>query len=857
MIPSKPHLLIAVTFCAGVLLVPWLFGGNLPFVRSVALALIGLFLAIKLLSPSNWIGTPTKLEFAAMLLMLLGIGWSILQLVPFSGETISEYVPATRRRLAVLVLAISTFFVASNLFRNQALIPWVMAAIAFNGVLLTFFGLAQSVSDTDKLFWSVELIHGGQPFGPFVNGNNAGGYLIMCFASANFFLAMRFYRALHRSQSEQVMDDRTVSEKLLHGIGESFARTDPQSLYVIAGIAVTAAGVAASLSRGAMVALAVAIVVGWSMLFRRNIASAAVSVLIIGCGIGLLLWTQQGDEIASNISSLTKLEKAAPNRISHWQDSFTYATSYMPFGSGLGTYNIMYQPFQDTTFNRWFKYAENQYLETFAELGVPGITLLLGVLATGLIACIRLMGQPDSTSKAIGLSGLICVVGQSVAAFFDFGWFIPANMILFATMMGIVFGQLNFGRSASLVANHGRPKKPLMMARVFSLILLLLSGWATYEYSAVDCREACRKFYERFEPLRDNDKISFYQQLAEHSVKVRPDDARAHYQLALNYTLQYRWAASELMYDEVIQAQEDYINEVKASDPEAVPDEQPEFTLQTAWERSALLALHRTAWAAKRENPMILEQIRNSEPVVDYLRPAWNELKLAHESLENLWFIEIALAQLCVLMDQEDIEQPLIENAIKDSLDSSKVLYIAGSLYQHAGHSEAAYQAWNQCLQQTRDFDVPIFQTCRMEVPLKPFFEEVLPNDPFYRLWVAKKFFGSDADALLKTLLLQHTKAKIQNKNLPEAEFNYVLGEIEYLTGDYPAAISHLELALKLEKHQVKWRIQLARALIAVKLYEQAITELNICEFYQGDHQMACQRLLRQAKKLRMNSYKG
>ena len=856
MIYNQLSISLAFVFGLGVLATPWYIGGNVPPLRTAGLAASACILLVMVLFPRKTLGTPTKLGLWLKAVLIIGIAWSAVQLISIGDESLSQYQAATRQRLCVLILAVSVFFAASHIFRYQALVPWAFAAVSLNGVLITFFGLAQTVSESDKLYWSVELIHGGQPFGPFVNGNNAGGYLIMCFAAANYFLALHIFRTLHQQQNAQVLSEKTTIQKLATSIGRSFARTEPQVLYIIAAVAVTAAGVAASLSRGAIVSLAIAVVVGWGLMFRRNLAFAAISILIVSAGIGLIFWTQQTEAIATNLESLTDLSNAAPNRLSHWEDSLAYSQAYLPYGSGLGTYNIFYMQFQDTTFNRWFKYAENQYLETLAELGIPGITILFSVLALGLIGCLKLLKKPDSASRAVGISGLICWVGQCTAAVFDFGWFIPGNMFLFATMMGIVFSQLNWSWSASNIAKRDQPMFPRTLTRIMAAILAILCVWATYEYSAVDCREACRRFYERFAPSEHRNDLPFYGRLSEYAVSIRPDDAQAHYQRALNHTLQYRCEAADNIVAEVELARQEYLDNFRKQNPESQPPEQPDFTFEMAWERTTLLGLQRVAWAANKENVAILDQIRSSPPIDDHLKPAWDHLKQARQLFDKYWYVDIGLAQLSLLMGELENEEAYIDDAIRKSLGSSKMLYAGGILYQQSDHPEKAYQAWSRCLSQTRKYDQPIIDFCKTEIPIADFFDRVLPTEPFFRLWAAKKYFGGEGDLLVKKLLLRHTKMKLDRHNLPESELNFVMGEIEQLSGNHPVSISYYRRALELEKHRVEWRIQLARSLIAAEMFEQAITELNLCELYHGDHQLICQRLLRQVKKLRIKKLK-
>ena len=190
---SKIATFLAVALGIGLVALPWLLGGNLPPVRTVAIGITGLSLLGLVCLPSL-IGSPTRIGLLMKCVLLTGIGYAALQLVP-SMATYSSYPSASRARLCEVILGVGVFVAASSIFTNRKTIPYLFGLIAFNGVLLTFVGIAQSVSSSDKVLGIYELIQGGEPFGPFVNGNNAGGYLLLCFAAAIFFLARRVFQS--------------------------------------------------------------------------------------------------------------------------------------------------------------------------------------------------------------------------------------------------------------------------------------------------------------------------------------------------------------------------------------------------------------------------------------------------------------------------------------------------------------------------------------------------------------------------------------------------------------------------------------------------------------------------------------
>ena len=992
-------------------------------------------------------------------ILLASVAYVGLTLIPLGEAVSTNYPAATRSRLCELLLGISTCFVASVVFRNQKLLPWFFGLVALNGVLITFFGLAQSVSNTDKLFWVYELIHGGQPYGPFVNGNNAGGYLLLCFAAANFFLAQRVFRSQHVNNNKNNFGFETktsVFQSAIKLIGQTFANLETRQMYMLAAVAMIAAGVLATISRGAAVALILSIFIGWGLLFRRSLAFGAVSLIVIAGGIGVLTWTQQGDAVVSSLGTLSDVESSSRNRIAHWQDAWQYTTDHQPLGSGLGTYGVMYPSYQTTWhFKRWFKHAENQYLETLAELGVPGLLLLLLVIGFVVAGSIRLLSMPDSNSRAVGLTGLIAIVSQIVAGAFDYGLYQPANMLLMAALVGAIFSQLNWNWAAQNVNDHKLASGKARFAWAAMLITTVLTGWATYEYSAVDATTAVRRFTERFDPERDRESIVRFQQLGEYAIGVRPDDSNAHYQLALNHILQYRVAASDGMVAEIqadrkkLQLQIDQItrlelpgkrkNEVvgtvagislrtrvqapatdefededsdegiiriaklpssdeveapeqpefetepavvesdfyiapnpflkkqrpetssvenssvdnfaieRSSDgsrsfetessplqvtklppaiesltnesanevrqelepqlsinddtfdpapipeitaipeasepvqsttpvlPVAVPDTETTMTATSekrkeleillqmlpenyefaqAWERSSLISLHRMAWISKREGETQLEELRTLPLVQQHLTKAWEHLNLAENFCDKYWLTPLRLANLSLLMGHGEKESDFLAKSLERCPKNSDLIFRVALSKHNAGETDTAYELWNKCLNLTREYDEIIIQICRNEVGIKAFFEQVLPSEPYFRIRLAKRYFRSEDDLMIKKLLMVHSKTKVDSHSLPKGERSFVLAEMERISENYPVSLVHFKKALEEENHRYEWRLQFARSLIAVDMYDEAIAELKVCELYHGNHHVICQKLIRMAKRLRMKRFK-
>ena len=101
-----------------------------------------------------------------------------------------------------------------------------------------------------------------------------------------------------------------------------------------------------------------------------------------------------------------------------------------------------------------------------------------------------------------------------------------------------------------------------------------------------------------------------------------------------------------------------------------------------------------------------------------------------------------------------------------------------------------------------------------------------------------------------------HSKSKIDNHDLTDGEKQYAFAEMERISQNYEVSFVHFKKALDLKNHRYDWRMQYARSLLAAEMYDEAIAELKVCELYNGKHLQSCQRLIRQAKRLRMKQFK-
>ena len=129
-----------------------------------------------------------------------------------------------------------------------------------------------------------------------------------------------------------------------------------------------------------------------------------------------------------------------------------------------------------------------------------------------------------------------------------------------------------------------------------------------------------------------------------------------------------------------------------------------------------------------------------------------------------------------------------------------------------------------------------------------------MPAEPYFRIRIARKFFGATEDLLLKKMLLTQTKTSLNKDEFEEAEYKYLMGEMERLCENYQISAIYFKKALELEKRRADWRVQYARCLISSNKFEDAISELKHSKMFHGDHLTTAERLLRMTKRLRIQA---
>jgi O-antigen ligase/tetratricopeptide (TPR) repeat protein len=857
---------IAVLLATSViLLAPWPVGGNYPFVRTLFLGVSALLVLIGLI-----VQFQKEHRLAVSLVWLLipaGIGYAIYQVLP-STQFSSEYPQGSKAVLYSLASAAGFFFASVAIFHQRRMIQSLMLAGAVVGVAVAFVGILQNLAGNGKVLWSYELLYGGVPFGPFVNKNNGAGFLIGCATGAVFFATFQIleWRRINRPHGISLAETKELSRKKkmfnpFTAAVNLLAALEAKHLYSLAALVVLIAGVLLSLSRGGSVGLVIAFTVALAMISISNRWVIVVALFVVAACVGLTAYVEQADSVAGRLSSIAEADDESSPRLLHWADAMPYYKDYWQQGSGLGTYRYKYPEYQQTPFRGKFFHAENVYLETLAELGWFGLTMLTMTAMTIFYHSIKLFRRTSTFDQALGVAGVFCIVGQAACSALDFGIYQPANFAVVGILLGAIVGRAcSPGRSNSgaatknsLLYSIGKPLAAVVLIAI--LAGCVYSVRPSYDVESISKAKRLIRLHERSFG-RDMRKIDQAQQLLFEAEDTLSENWEHAYVLGETYIYQHREKLTKFVIEDIRATQ---LAELQAAADAAVPlrgqehlpkkvieppkvmrDESDDLestlpTYEQFWATSSVPNLHRLLRFTSRSNPAEYLTLRQDPNLVT------EELKLAYECFKKAESrFPLAerpmyrLAQLSVVFDPPETNKQLELDYIAKVLELSKgntgIAYDCGLLALFSGNQKLAIELWSDCILKSQRYEAPIVLFSMQELPLKSFFEEVLPQNPYYLLKISRKYFSEEAQTLPNKLLLVHTKRLINQGEMEPKEKFALLGKAHFLSGEFPEAVNNFRQAINLDPTQFEWRMDFAKSLHAIAEFDEAIKELKICQ---------------------------
>ena len=356
-----------------------------------------------------------------------------------SWRTLSLYPYATKLELLRLLALALLFWVVANHLRTREQVARVVRVIMAVGFLLAIFGIIQNFTWNGRLYWVRELTQGGNPFGPYVNRNHFSGYMEMVIP-----LTVATVMVSAQGQSVRRM---TWRDRLLRWGSPEANRS--MLLFFIALVMVAALLLCGS--RTGLYSFIGSMILFWALVVIRQSTRArswAILAGIVALGFGFAIWIGS-DKVFDTLQILRRgtADPVAQKRLLLWQDTLRIGHDYPWIGSGLNTFQWVYPPYRNPRLYPFtYTHAENDYVQVYAEGGVPLVLILAVSLVTAGTQLLRALWRANDWHVSILgtglLAGLFALLLHSVA---DFNLHIMANAVLFVLLLALAYRVLRFG----------------------------------------------------------------------------------------------------------------------------------------------------------------------------------------------------------------------------------------------------------------------------------------------------------------------------------------------------------------------------------------------------------------------------
>jgi O-antigen ligase len=320
----------------------------------------------------------------------------------------------TLQAIAIAAMMIGAFWTARDTFARGG-IRTVVRAVCWAGLVISLLAIATHYA-SPRLFYGIWPWTNPQTsvYGPFVNRNHMGTWLVLAIPLSVGYLAARVARR-----------------------GSLHDGLDAVSLWVAGAACMMFAALIVSLSRSAAVSIGVAAAAGGVIAVGRHgghsrkwllAAAAAAAVVFVSIPMSSTLLLTRFDRLK---------QSASGGRSQIWVETLPIIHDFAIAGTGLGTYRMTMLVYQRTERDVLFNQAHDEYLQLAAEGGLlVGVPLLLAAVV--LIAGVARRLRDDISNgfwiRAGAVASLAGVMTQNI---WETGLRMPANGLLFAIVCAI------------------------------------------------------------------------------------------------------------------------------------------------------------------------------------------------------------------------------------------------------------------------------------------------------------------------------------------------------------------------------------------------------------------------------------
>ena len=399
---------------------------------ALALFNLGALTILILWIVDGWVLGTVRISRNILQLPLLGtLLLGLIQLLPLrtiaAGSLSAEVTqalsldPHATRLVLIQISTLLVYFSATLVFTDTPhRLHILVRTIMIFGFFLAIFGLTQSFTSPNKVYWIRELSQ-STAFGPFINRHHFAGYMELTIALP---LGLLFAGAIEKEK------------RLLYGF--------------VAGLM----GVALVMtsSRGGIVSLVaeilffVLVTSFWKpeTEHRRSRSSRLKGVLIrVGLGFGLMVALLGGVLILGGEFSLTRFidsvntDDPTTGRSHFWSVTLDIIRAHPWLGTGLGAFGVIYTHYDNRNGLYRLEQAHNDYLQVFSDGGVIGAAIALCFVVLLFRGAFARIKTKDQFRRGVALAAIGGCFAVLVHSMFDFTLHTTSNALLFLVLAAL------------------------------------------------------------------------------------------------------------------------------------------------------------------------------------------------------------------------------------------------------------------------------------------------------------------------------------------------------------------------------------------------------------------------------------
>jgi len=332
--------------------------------------------------------------------------------------------PYSTRFILIQVAALLIYFAAVLVFTDTPKrLRLLVRTITVFGFFLAIFGLTQSFTSPDKLYWIREMPQ-AQAFGPFINRHHFAGYMELALALP---LGLVFTGSIEREKkfiylfAAGLMAVALIMTNSRGGLISLFA----ELLFLVATMGLrrrhkhkkseSEEHKPRIKSAAAKAGLALAMVVA---LFG--------SVVLLG-----------GEEALTRMVGSVNTDDPTTGRAHFWSVTVDIIKNHPLVGTGLGAFGVVYTGYDSRNGMYRLEQAHNDYLQVLSDGGVVGAVLglffVVGLFRMGFAR----RESRDDFRRGVATGALAGCFAVLIHSFFDFTLHTPANALLFLVLAAL------------------------------------------------------------------------------------------------------------------------------------------------------------------------------------------------------------------------------------------------------------------------------------------------------------------------------------------------------------------------------------------------------------------------------------